>query len=85
MACNLGLHALCILMELTCFMAEWLKVNSPNRWDSLKTNLNFKHSFFSHCKAKAHNNRKVVFYHRLLWLIERKKRFITSHPLLILM
>lgn len=61
MACNLGLHALCILMELTCFMAEWLKVNSPNRWDSLKTNLNFKHSFFSHCKAKAHNNRKVVF------------------------
>lgn len=48
-------------MELTCFIAEWLKVNSPDRWDSLKTNLDFKHSFFSHHMAKrSQQNRKVV-------------------------
>lgn len=60
-------------MELTCFIAERLKVNSPNRWDSLKTNLNFKHWLFSLHEAKAAQQQKSCFYHHFLWLIGRKK------------
>ena len=65
-------------MELTRFIAEWLKVNSPNRWDSLKTNLNFKHrlfSFFSSftSRGKSAQQQKSCFYHHFLWLIGRKK------------
>lgn len=74
-------------MEVPCFIAEWLKVNSPNRWVSPKTNLNFKRSsFIFPSQGKSENNsprsgEKVVFYNTTSpGSLGHSKQFITLRP-----
>lgn len=75
-------------MEVPRFIAEWLKVNSPDRWDSPKTNLNFKHSSFifpslgKSAQQQWGKLKKVGFFYNTTSYgsLGESKQYITQRP-----